>query len=371
MPKIYHAYILRELAESFVLAFGAYTFVMMLGALFQPLQAGLGMVAVARMLPSGLPTLLPWTVPISVLTACVIAYGRLSSDNEVIAMNVLGLHPCHVIAPGLLLGAAMLGPMLYCNHFFEPRSHQVRRMALQEAGLTRPFSLLALDEPVFQAGDWKIYIAEANENRLKNVIVYRRVAGKDKNVRETEVTYAATAVYDIVGSGTGRVLRLTLRNSEVKHYSQDAELYYDHASTETKSLSIPLGDRAFIPGWKDMTTPELHGALRSQVGPTGKPIERERLNDLLTRLRMRWSTSFAPLSLALLGVPLGILTRKGRKLVGFGVSVLVVVAIYFPLVVCGKAMSNNGRFPAPLWPWASVIVVAVIGAVLTRRQFKV
>jgi len=88
-------------------------------------------------------------------------------------------------------------------------------------------------------------------------------------------------------------------------------------------------------------------------------------------MRMRWPSAFDTITFALLGVPLGILTRRGRKLVGFGVSVLVVVVIYFPLVVCGKAMSNNGVFMAALWPWARVIVIGILGMALIRRLIKV
>ena len=380
MPKTYYGYILRELVEAFVIALTAYTFVMTLGTMFKSLQAGLGVMFVVRVLPSALPSTLPWTVPVSVLTACVIAYGRLSSDNEVIALNALGAGPLHIIAPALIMATAITVPMLYCNHFVEPRSHEMFKAALKEAAIMRPFSVLSFDEPVFKLSDVKIYIGEATENRLTNVIIFRE---KDDLKRENEkgelvvssgnmqVTYADSATYEIVGDGANRELRLTLHNVVVKFINRSERFGYNPIRFDTTTERISLAEKAFIPGWKDMTTPELLKELKKYSGPDALPITDEELNKLLTRLRMRWSSAFDVLSLALLGVPLGVLTKKGRKMVGFGVSVLVVVLIYFPLVVCGKAMSSNGVFMAALWPWASVFVVAALGIVLIHRQVKV
>jgi len=444
MPRILHRYILRELVETFVLAMVAYGFVMTLGSVFQVLQSGLGVMFVVRMVPYGLPGSLPWTVPISVLTACVVAYGRLSSENEVLAMNALGVHPVRVLAPALVLAVIALVPLLYCNHFIEPRSHEARRATLKEAALTRPFSLLSLDEPVFDLPGVgvKIYIGDAVGNRLSNVIIFsssdvKRDDGKG-GMRlapgEFHVIYAREATYEIQGKGANRELHLTLRNCESKFVNPAEPYGYNLMRFDVTSEVISLAEKAFNPGWKDMTTPELLVELEVQsylrrlansrtllpqseqarygreqfetfMKAVGKSVQfngakldaivaaekarsggtfepwnvmqayaddkledPKKINDILTSIRMRWASGLDVLGLALLGVPLGILTRKGRKLIGFGISVLVVAGLYFPLVVCGKALSTNGVFGAALWPYASSIITGTIGVVLTARQ---
>ncbi|NQT18323.1 MAG: YjgP/YjgQ family permease [Planctomycetes bacterium] len=379
MPKRFYGYIFRELVEALIIAFGAYTFVMILGAMFKPLQAGFGVITVLNILPYAMPTVFPWSVPISVLTACVIAYGRLSSDNEIVAINSLGTSPVHIVAPAIILACVVAVPMLYCNHFFEPRSHQMRKAAFTDAMLSSPFSLLRFEEPVFEVSGVKIYIGEAKENRLKNIFIFREkdVVKEDENGKlvrspgEVQLTYAAAATYEIVGDGANRELQLTLHDVVFKFISRDEPYGYNYMQCDTTTETISLAERAFVPGWKDMTTPELLNEIKKYTGPNAEPISEQRLNGLLTRVRMRWSSAFNVISLALLGVPLGILTRKGRKLVGFGVSVLVVIVLYIPLVFCGKALSNNGWFMAPLWPWASVVVVAALGLLLIRRQIRV
>lgn len=380
MPKRFYAYIFRELVEALIISFGAYTFVMVIGVMFKPLQAGFDVITALKILPYALPSALPWTVPISVLTACVIAYGRLSSDNEIAAMNLLGTNPVHIVAPAIILACVITVPVLYCNHFFEPRSHLMRKAALKDAALRRPFSYLRLDKPVFEVSGIKIYIGEVTENRLKNVIIFseKDFLKEDESgelVRSSrkswQVTYAESATYEIVGKGVNRELLLTLHDVQFKFIDLDEPYGYNPMSCDTTTETISLAEKAFIPKWKDMTTPELERLLKKFAEPGAEPIDEETLNEILTRIRMRWSSAFDVISLALLGVPLGLLTRRGRKLVGFGVSVLVVIVLYIPLVFCGKAFSSSGWFPAPIWPWASVIVIAALGLVLIRRRIKV
>ena len=447
MPKTLYAYIFRELIEAFALAFVAYAFVMMIGAVFQPLQHGLGVLFVVKVLPYTVPTTLPWVVPISVLTACVIAYGRLSSESEVLAMNALGVHPFNIVSPAIVLGLLTAVPLLYCNHFFEPTTHQMSKYALKEAVLTKPFSMLALDNPVFDnISDLKIYIGDASDNRLFNVVIFKfgdykkeKADGVTKlSPGDIQVTYAREATYQIVGIGADRELHLNLRDCELKYINRSEPFGYNLVHFAGTSERISLAGSAFVPGWKDMTTPQLLAEIEvqdymKQVAAMGKPLSesrqaafgRERFeafvseirksstfpeqafnesvakikeqqgdafdpwnslmrpyietnvlaprerNDILTRVRLRWSSGLDILALALLGVPLGILTKRGRKLVGFGVSVLVVVGLYFPLVVTGKALSSNGVFGSEVWPYAGAIIIATLGLFLLRRQFKV
>jgi len=383
MLRRYHIYIFREMLEAFVIALAAYTFVLTLGGLFKLLQSGLGVLFVMKVLPYALPSALPWTVPVSLLTACVISYGRLSSDNEVLAMNALGVHPVHLMAPAMMLALAVALPLLYCNHFLEPRSHEKRKGAVKEAALTRPLSVLTLDEPCFEVkgSGVRIYIAESTENTLKGVMIFRdkdRVFVRDEDGRvvsstgEIQVTYAERGKYEIVGEGANRELKLELYDVSFKYVNRSEPYGAGHLQCDEVTEWISLQDEAFVPGWKDMTTPQLLGQLRRFTGPDAEPIRMEKLNELRTRIRLRWASAFDVLSLALLGVPLGIMTRRGRKLVGFGVSVLVVIVLYFPLVVAGEAMSRSDVLGIGfVWPWGSVIAIALLGLILLRRQIRV
>jgi len=377
MSRTLYGYILRELAESFAIAFAAYSFVMLLAVVFQPLQAGLGITFVMKVVPFGLMSTLPYTVPIGMLTACVIAYGRLSSDNETLAMTALGVHPLAAMAPAVTFAVLLTLPMLYCNHFLEPASHQMRKIVLKEAAIMQPFKFLKMEDPVMEIGDIRIFITEAAGSRLSDVIIFRQqdvckeeADGTKKIERKTEVTYAKTATYEVRGHGVNREMHLTLRDGRFLYLNSAERFDFHPISFDETWQSIPLAGQSFTPGWKDLSTPQLLKEAGRFEGPGAEPIDPRRLNELRTRIRKRWSSAFESLSLMLLGVPLGIMTRRGRKLVGFGVSVPVVI-VFYALSGTGEALSTNGVFPAALWPWANVLLVAGSGLFLSYRLFKV
>src|SRR6185436_6600448 len=58
-----------------------------------------------RALPIQAATQLDVILPIAVLVSVVLTYGRAAADNEVDTLRASGVHPLHVMTPGLLFGA--------------------------------------------------------------------------------------------------------------------------------------------------------------------------------------------------------------------------------------------------------------------------
>ena len=90
---------------------------------------------------------------------------------------------------------------------------------------------------------------------------------------------------------------------------------------------------------------------------------------LRTEIHQRAAHSMAPLALMLVGVPLGVLTRRGRKLVGFGVSVGVIIG-YYLLVVAGELLGDQETLPAWAAAWLANLTVAVVGLALLQRAHR-
>jgi len=373
MPKRLYLYIFREVAEAFAVAFLIYTFVMVIGVMFKPLQEGLGVMFVLRIMPYGLPATWTWTVPVSMLTACTVAYGRLSSENETQAMRSLGVHPVHIFAPALILAILVTIPTVYSNHYIEPRTHELRISASKDALLERPFMVLSLDDPVLHLSGIDIWVGNVQDNELTFLKIHRGVDVRHDDgsvTREIQVIEAAKGTYEIIGERADRELHLTLSDCTFKYLEPAEDFGYTPVGTSTTSLKFSLGDKVFRAGWKDMTTPELERQLARYTGADAEPISKDDLNELRTRIRLRWSAPINSIAFALLGPALGMIMKKGRKLIGFGISVLIVVVVYYPLEVLGRAMSNNAVYPAPLWPYVSLIVITLIAGILLRQIFR-
>ena len=93
-------------------------------------------------------------------------------------------------------------------------------------------------------------------------------------------------------------------------------------------------------------------------------------------LHYRFALPVASLVLALVGISLGLSTRKGGKAVGLILTILLVF-IYYIIMVFGLSFSKQGRLPPVIGLWLANVIFAVAGilmlaqlrSVRTRLQF--
>jgi lipopolysaccharide export LptBFGC system permease protein LptF len=117
-----HGYIGRELLKVTGLALVAFTLVMTVFAIIEPLRKqGLAPTQVAALFGYTLPVMLSLTLPIAALFASTIVYGRFSQDNELMACRASGVPTLTLLEPALLLGAAVTVLSLVLGSFVTPR----------------------------------------------------------------------------------------------------------------------------------------------------------------------------------------------------------------------------------------------------------
>ena len=99
----FNAYIVWEITKLFVVALTAFTTVIMLFVLAQELfTQGLGILTVIELIAYVLPESLQYALPATLLFAVCSVYGRLSADNEVLAVTAAGVAPLTIIKPMLI-----------------------------------------------------------------------------------------------------------------------------------------------------------------------------------------------------------------------------------------------------------------------------
>lgn len=101
--RILERYILREHIAPFFFAFFTVTFLLVIDyvpkIIEQVIDKDLEASVVLELVGLNLAWMLALSVPMSVLVATLMAFGRLSSDFEIIAIKANGVNLIHVIAP--------------------------------------------------------------------------------------------------------------------------------------------------------------------------------------------------------------------------------------------------------------------------------
>ena len=105
MLGILQRYIMGEVLRSFTLALPTITAVPLLFmVMLEATKTGLTPAEILHLVPFVIPGSLPYTIPVSLLLAVTVVYGRLSSDNELVAMKTAGLSAFSALRPALILG---------------------------------------------------------------------------------------------------------------------------------------------------------------------------------------------------------------------------------------------------------------------------
>ena len=103
MRKVLHRYVFREILVPFALGLGVFTFVLLLARLLKLIEMvvnrGIPFTTVARVFLYLLPAFLEVTVPMAMLLAILIAFGRLSADSEITALRSSGVSLYQLMPP--------------------------------------------------------------------------------------------------------------------------------------------------------------------------------------------------------------------------------------------------------------------------------
>src|SRR5262245_56055432 len=134
------------------------TVVLMLIICAQVVQReGLTLVMMVWAVPILAASQLDLTLPMSVLVAVVLTYGRAAADNEVDTLRASGVHPLHVALPGLVFGAMMTLVLLTGMDFAKPWAETAKRRIAKETDLGGLLKdKLSTGEPVELPGNYVI-----------------------------------------------------------------------------------------------------------------------------------------------------------------------------------------------------------------------
>jgi lipopolysaccharide export LptBFGC system permease protein LptF len=127
-----HAYIARDLTRVAVIALVAFTLVMCVFAIVEPLRKqGLAGLQVLRLFVYMVPVMFSFTLPVAALFATTIVYGRFAQDNELTACRASGIAPVSLMKPALFMGLLVTLATLGLSNFVAPVMARLGEVAVR------------------------------------------------------------------------------------------------------------------------------------------------------------------------------------------------------------------------------------------------
>jgi lipopolysaccharide export system permease protein len=367
-----HRYIVRDVLVIFALALTIFTFVLYIGAVIQAIDLvarGVSVSIILRIFIYNIPYILSFSIPVSILTAVLLLFSRISLDGEITAMKASGQTLGQICAPVVLFSVFLSLVCVYINAVASPDSHFARRQLRSNIGAQDPLDLLEEGRFVKDFPGSQIYVGKKTGNRIHDVVVYEMgMNGIDRTIRAESgvITNDETNEVFVIDLFKVRIDAADDNEEEDSFNFISADHYVEKLPYSELNKTGTVKKRT-----KDFTLSELIRGVRD-VRSLYPSLEEPALlwknrSGLLVEASKRIAMSFSCLAFTMIGIPLGIKSRRKESSVGIIIS-LAVVTLFFFFVIIAEAFVDRPRLHPELILWIPVFASQGIGLYLLRRM---
>ena len=371
-------WLLGQLLPPMLFAIGAFTAVSLsVGIMFdlvrKIVEFGLPFQVALKVLILKLPGFLVLSFPMSMLLATLLAYGKLSSNSELLALKSLGVANRRIIFPAVLLSIFMTFLTFTFNDSLVPMSNRVAENTMR-ASLGKAISSEEGKHIMFSRYGSQVdkYNKISNSNENLTHIFYAKYF---RNNFMEEVT-----LIDFSRIGIEQILK-----AEKGEFDQNKNLwiFYDGRLTITQDTGeisfinfneykYPLGEgpRELAKVPSDANDMTVRQAIRAEFlyRQAGNNKEARRMR---VRIQEKFTLPAACIVFGLIGSSFGVRSiSRSSKSQGFGLSVLMIFG-YYLLSFFSSSLGVKGILNPVLAAWAPVFLSISLSLFLLRRVSKI
>jgi lipopolysaccharide export system permease protein len=339
------------------------------------------------------------------LFSVTVVYGRLASDNEVIAVKTAGLSAMTVLWPSIFLGGALSGTLLYLSFQAIPRANHYAKLAIFKNFEEAFYKVLKMEREFNNPG-WPFFIKVRDvdlETRVMSYATFKHRDKKDPNKGVDLIVQAERAKINFHMDDDPPVALVYLDNSEIsggRNTDEDVFLVNDRV------LEMPLpenNDKGYEKKAQEWTFSEMSreqakyrrliarerklqamgAALRMASGHPER-IDWEhvqaafvdynywtrRIAEFETEKQLRIAQSFGPLVFVVLGAPVGILFARRDFLSAFISCFVPIILLYYPLMLLGVNLGKEDVLDPTYALWGGNLLLVVLSGFVLPPVIK-
>jgi LPS export ABC transporter permease LptG/LPS export ABC transporter permease LptF len=363
--RIFTRYILREITGYALLGGVLFTFILFMRYLLPLMELAVRGVAspldILRLIAYLLPGFLSFTIPMAVLIGILLGLSRLAADSEITAMRASGLGVLSFVGIVSIFAVFSWAVGLTNTLLVAPRAAQAL-LHYEDASKTSQATVEVQPRVFYE--DFKNYVLYAQDvlPGANGTAIWKHVFLAD--LTKPASPHIITANEATVLSGGPQTLRMELANGSRHDISIADPNQYDISTFLTTELPMQTGQQEEDSHLSRRDTP-MHSLgtrelwrLAHGPGDAARPY--------LIELHYRFAFPTACLVLMLIGVPLGLSSKRGGKGAGF-VATLGLVSVYYFLSSVGIALARQDKVPPALGVWGANIIFAIAGLLLIQQ----
>jgi lipopolysaccharide export system permease protein len=349
-------YITGELIFPFIFGMGLFTSsVLAIDTLFDLVrkvtESGLPLGLALKILLLKMPAFIVFAFPMSMLLASLMAYSRLSSDSEIIALRSIGISIYRIILPAFVMSVAIVGITFFLNNFLAPTANYQATLSLEQA--------LDGDKPSFRKSDNILYReydkvsqADGSNKNVMSRLFYAEQFDGEKMTGLTILDRSEAGVNRII---TSRSATWNLSkniwdffNGTIYSIAADGS-YRNIVRFKHQQLALPSAplEIAKKPKYDEMNLLQAQEYLDILQASDNDDKE---IRKVKVRIQEKMALPFVCLVFGLVGAALGMAPQNTGKATGFGICVVLIFS-YYLLEFITTSMGIWGVLPPFLAAW--------------------
>ena len=430
--RIINKYILKELIPPFFLSVFILVFVLLTQFMVKHLDRFLGkgipFTTIFKFILYNSLSILSLAIPMAMLVATMMAFGRLSSDNEITGFKSNGISYYKFLRPGLLFGIIVVALMIPFNLWILPdMNHNMRKLTYQ-ISKDRP-DIDIRENMINTIYDKVIYVGnQINNNLYSDIVIFNKnnyknrttilaekgqinsledgivldltegsiheyISSSSNEYRKTYFDhYNILIPFDDINFNKDKVLIKQDREMDIntllltinkKNYEKNKlhennltnEIRISELELDKQELKLNLANIEDIKGKENKeykTTFIKLSQIRTSIDNLNNSITKNKkiiphfeneINNYEVELHKKFSIPFACIIFILLGIPLGIVSKKGSFSMSIAIS-LGFFILYWALLQVGEFMGDEGKINPALSMWLGNIFTGTIALIL-------
>lgn len=370
--KIIDKMVLKEFIPNFLMAVGILLFVLILNRIFELVNLVIGkgvpFIIVLKLFLYNVPFIIFLAVPMSVLVAVIMTFGRMGSDFEIAALRSCGIDIGRYVSVLMAFAFLLFAADYIIADLVVPYSNHQVRVILTQIMRLRP--AVNIEEGVISRtydGEMDFYFGKIDkQGDFKNCRIFEKGGG---------VIVAPEG--SISGKGEENSIRVHMQNgmiTEEKTGYQRINIINFEKLTVAMNLSEKIDEKGDAGrGDREMNTAMLlrnakkaYENFKDADSKTEISRKKRSVYKYLTEIHKKFSISFGVFGFMLLGSVIGISLRKSGLGVGFGISAILFV-IYYIMLVVGEQLSDSGTFNPAVTIWFPNFITILLSGYLMHR----
>jgi lipopolysaccharide export system permease protein len=353
-------YYLRQFLPALIICVSLFTFLLFLDKLFSLshllIVKNVELLLLIKLSITVLLSFLPLTIPIGLLSSTVLIFSRAAENNEILAVRAAGVNLIRLFLPFWSIYFFLFLMTAVFNFYISPHFYKLYKKMYTEIALRHPWVKIEPRKFTTLSG-YSVLAFNVKRNTIDGINIYK--LSDSNSGKPVACITAKKAKYAKI---TAQQIILALYDGEIHNLdaSEVNVLYF-----KRYVLSIPIRTSTYTEGkgtaassahsLKELTYDELITELQQQKGSS----------TILTECFLRLNLALSCFTLPFLGLPLGIKLRKGDKITGISLAILVAV-VFYVLFVLGVTLGEKSNIVSPQVAVSLPNIVGVIYGIIVN-----